>query len=94
MEVVIMPGGDRTGPSGQGAATGRGLGPCGAGGRVFGRGSFGRGFRGMAQVQPIYDQTAQVELSKDEKLKILEADKADIEAELKEIEKAIELLKN
>ena len=26
---VIMPGGDRTGPSGKGPRTGRGLGPCG-----------------------------------------------------------------
>jgi len=51
-EVNIMPLFDRTGPSGQGPLTGRGMGLCGGGfgGRFgFGRGSrFGRGFgRGL-----------------------------------------------
>lgn len=44
-----MPGGDRTGPMGQGAMTGRGMGFCQPSDRVgyrrsfFGRGFFGRG---------------------------------------------------
>lgn len=83
-----MPGMDRTGPRGQGPMTGRGLGPCGGGTRQgFGRGmGRDRGFgRGLAPAQ-----SAPVELSKEEKLKILEADKTDIEAELKEVDKLIE----
>jgi len=78
-----MPGQDRTGPLGQGAMTGRGLGPCGGGmRRGFGRG-FGRG-RCPAKFA--------VGFSKDEEKKILEAElkqmetnKQDIEKRLKEI---------
>ena len=81
-----MPGQDGTGPFGQGAMTGRGLGPCGGGmrrgcSRGFGRGmGFRRGF------------ATPVTLTKDEEKKILEAelkqmktDKQDIERRLKEI---------
>ena len=78
-----MPGGDGTGPMGQGPLTGRGMGPCGRGLR---RG-FGRGF-GFSRAYG-----TPVEFSKDEKIKILEADKAEIEAELKEINKTIQELK-
>ena len=95
-----MPGGDRSGPMGKGPKTGKGLGNCegepanqtpgrgygpGRGfGGGFGRGAgrgFGRGFwcrgRGFWQ-QPI-------DLSKEEKKKILEAEKEQIEKELKEL---------
>jgi hypothetical protein len=74
MEVNNMPGGDGTGPLGQGPGTGRGRGPCGRG-LARGRG-FGRGF-GWADP---------VELSKEEQKKILEAEKAAIEKRLKELE--------
>ena len=78
-----MPGQDKTGPLGQGAMTGRGLGPCGGGMR---RG-FGRGFgRGRCPTK------FAVGFSKEEEKKILEAelkqmetDKQDIEKRLKEI---------
>ena len=93
-----MPMRDRTGPFGEGPLTGRGLGPCGRGmafgrgfaGRGFGRGlGRGMGFRRMANV-PAYEP---VELSKEQKAKILEAEKAEIEAELKEVQKEIDALK-
>lgn len=71
-----MPSGDGTGPLGQGPATGRGFGPCGRG-LSFRRG-FGRGF-GCSWRRP-------VELTKEEKVKILEAEKRDIEKALKELE--------
>ena len=78
--VEKMPGGDRTGPTGQGPMTGRGMGPCGRG-RGFGRGpgmGFGRGFgwRRSADVQP---------LTKDEEKRLLEEEKQEIEKRLKEI---------
>ena len=66
-----MPAQDGTGPLGQGALTGRGLGPCGRGLRGFGR---GRGFRQMP-----------LELTKEQEKKILEAEKAEIEKQLKEL---------
>jgi len=68
-----MPGFDRTGPQGQGPQTGKGYGPCGRG-----RG-FGRGFCFRKWEKP-------VELSKEEKTKILKAEKEEIEKELKELE--------
>lgn len=83
-----MPGQDGTGPAGQGAMTGRGFGPCGTGKR-FRRGlnrCFGMGWR-MAQTSET------VELSKEQKTKILEAEKAETQAELKEIEKKLKDLK-
>ena len=77
-----MPGQDRTGPLGQGALTGRGLGPCGGGmRRGCGRG-FGRGFSGGYA-------RANLNLTKDQEKKILEAELAEIEAEKKEIEKQL-----
>ena len=66
-----MPGFDRTGPTGRGPMTGRGMGPCGGG--------MARGFR-RGFVRP-------VELSKEEQVKILEAEKDQIEKELKELKK-------
>ncbi len=87
-----MPGQDRTGPMGQGPATGRGFGPCGAGfgfrrgcGRGFGWGA-GRGFGGGFGFRRFWGQASQpVELSKEEQKKILEAEKEEVEQELKGI---------
>lgn len=75
-----MPGNNKTGPEGQGPMTGRGLGPCGAG-RAFRKG-FGRG-RGFG-----WRANQEVELSKEEQKKILEAEKVEIEKRLKELENA------
>lgn len=95
-----MPNGDKTGPIGEGPKTGRGLGFCtgsnqpgwkstepraGRGnrcGRGFGQG-FGRGQRrgfGFGAGRGRF-----VEFSADEKRKILEAEKQQIELELKEL---------
>ena len=81
-----MPGLDRTGPSGEGPLTGRGLGPCGRG-LAFRRGS-GRG-QGRSFARAGY----QVELSKEDENKILEAELKQIELEKKEIEKRMKELK-
>lgn len=78
-----MPTRDGTGPMGFGPATGRGLGPCGRGfafgrgcGRDFGRRAFGQGFGW---------RTGPAELSKEEKVKMLKAEKDSIEKALKEL---------
>ena len=82
-----MPGQDGTGPFGQGAMTGRGLGPCGGGmrrgcGRGFGR---GMGFRrGLS---------TSVTLTKDEEKKILEADLKNIEVEKEAIQNRLKEMK-
>ncbi len=96
MEVVNMPGGDGTGPQGLGPGTGWGLGPCGAGmrrglGRGFRGGGFGFRRMAVAPAAPVYREP--VELSKEEKIKILEADRADIEAEREAVKKEMEELK-
>ena len=85
-EVGKMPGQDGTGPTGQGALTGRGLGPCGRG-LAFRRG-FGRGFGWRA----VNRTTAPVVLTKAEEQKILKAELAEIEAEKKDIEKRLKEL--
>ena len=86
-----MPAQNGTGPLGQGAMTGRGLGPCGSGmRRGFGRGcgrGFGRGFGFRARY------TEPITLTKDEEKKILEADLMDIETEKQEIAKRLKELK-
>ncbi len=92
-----MPGYDRTGPRGQGSLTGRGLGPCGRGlafRRGLGRG-FGRSFAGRRLVTDSYLDypTEPVALNKEEEKKILETEKAEIEAELKALEKRLKELK-
>ena len=66
-----MPGQDGTGPAGYGPRSGRGLGPCGRG---FRRG-FGRCWAPYTYYQP----------TKEEEVKVLEAEKAEIEARLKEL---------
>ncbi len=69
-----MPGFDGTGPMGYGLGTGRGFGPCGGG---FGwRRRFRRGFGWSI---------TEVNLTKEEKRKILEEEKKYIEEELKVI---------
>jgi hypothetical protein len=90
MEETKMPRGDGTGPRGLGAGTGWGLGPCGAGMRRGAGRGMGFGWRRFANSPA---PSAPVDLSREQKLKILEADKADIESELREVDKAIEGLK-
>ena len=90
-----MPARDGTGPAGYGPMTGRGLGPCGRGmgfRRSLGRG-FGRGFGTGPAAQPAYGYGYRYQPTKEEEIKMLEADRADIEAELKEITKRIQELK-
>ena len=87
-----MPGNNGTGPLGKGSMTGRGLGPCGKGARRgFGRG-FDRGFRSMTAV-PVNPAYETANLTKEQKKKILEAEKTEIQVELKEIEKRLKDLK-
>ena len=82
-----MPAQDGTGPMGQGSLTGRGLGPCNTSGvaplwcRGFRRGF---GFRSFPQ---------SVELTVEQERKVLEAELAEVEAEKKELEKALKKTK-
>ncbi len=94
-----MPGGDRTGPRGEGPMTGRGLGYCAEGSRAPMRGAFGmgRGFgrgRGFARAIPPNTAPLAQELSKEQQMKNLEQQKAAAEQRLKEIERQLEDLKN
>ncbi len=83
-----MPGRDRTGPLGQGALTGRGLGPCGAGlGFRFGTGR-GFGFRRFG-----FQGSSPVEFSQEQERKVLEAELAEVEAEKAELQKKLKELK-
>ncbi len=75
-----MPARDRTGPMGQGKMTGKGLGQCGKG-SGFGKGckkGFGRGYG--------RDFCNDNQVSNEERIKILKAQKKNIEEELKDIE--------
>jgi hypothetical protein len=89
-----MPAFDRTGPSGQGPLTGRGLGPCGTG-RAYGRG-YGRAwsrprfgfFWGRRSGGIPYQENTQTE--KD----ILKEDAKALEDELKTIKKRLEEIEN
>lgn len=78
-----MPYGDGTGPQGLGPRTGWGNGPCGRG---FGRGFRRHGFRAVGFGE-------QVELSKEQETKILEAEKTEVEAELESLKKKLNQLK-
>ncbi len=90
-----MPGFDQTGPSGYGAGTGRGMGPCGRGiayrrgfvpgtGRGFGRGA-GRGFgRGYC-----WNYVEPVPLGADAEKQLLEAELKRIDVEKAEIERRL-----
>ncbi len=93
-----MPGGDRTGPRGEGPMTGRGMGYCVEGSATPMRGSFGmgRGFgrgRGFARAIPTDTAPLARELSKEQQVKTLEQQKAAAEERLKEIERQLEDLK-
>ncbi len=82
-----MPRQDGTGPNGQGAMTGRGLGPCGGGmRRGFGRG-MGWRFWGRSQY------SKPVNLTKTEEKKILEAELKEIDLEKQEIEERLKEIK-
>ena len=70
-----MPGGDRTGPMGQGPLSGRGLGSCGGKSRFRCGGS---GWR--------HRQGERLQLSKEEQKKILQSEKEEIEKKLAELE--------
>ena len=86
-----MPGQDRTGPLGQGALTGRGLGPCGRG--LAWRRDSGRGFGRRAratQVMPI--QQPAVITEKQEK-QFLEQELTALKEEMKEIEERLKGIK-
>ena len=81
-----MPNRDGTGPLGQGPMTGRGLGNCGKGlgfrrglGRGLGRGRFTSG--------------SEISLTKDQEKKILESEIKELEAEKIELEKQLKNLK-
>jgi len=80
-EVNIMPGFDGTGPYGTGPI-GRGLGPCGKG---AGRGAgFGKGAgRGIGRGRFAYAEGQ----AKEERIRLLRAEKDAIEKELQELEK-------
>ena len=95
-----MPRGDRTGPEGRGPMTGRQMGYCAgytAPGHMtqgFGRGQglrrgFGRGFgfRQRYQNEATYQPTEYKEPTKEEFLKELETEKADLEKTIKELKK-------
>ncbi|RLG15090.1 MAG: hypothetical protein DRN71_02180 [Candidatus Nanohalarchaeota archaeon] len=93
-----MPGRDRTGPSGDGPMTGRGLGYCAEGSAAPMRGSFGmgRGFghgRGFARAIPANIAPLPQVLSKEQQMKNLEQQKSATEESLKEIERQLEELK-
>lgn len=79
-----MPKFDATGPQGAGPGTGRGMGPCGAGNAWRGRGQgWGRG----AGATPCgrWPWWIQKSADKEEILKDLELEKADIEKAIEEL---------
>jgi hypothetical protein len=81
---AIMPGRNGTGPANSGPMTGRGFGPCGKGtgferGCGFGQRGCGNGFGRRAWA------AGPLELSKEEKARILKAERDRIEQALKEL---------
>jgi hypothetical protein len=90
-----MPQGDGTGPMGQGPMTGRGMGYC-AGFNMpgFANAGFGRGLRrGFGRGFGFRRFPQSVELTAEQERKILEAELAEVEAEKKELEKALKKTK-
>ena len=82
-----MPNFDRTGSQGAGPGTGRGMGPCGAGYAWRGRGGgWGRGV-GVGGGFCRWPWWIQKSGNKEEILKDLELEKADIEKAIEEIKK-------
>ena len=99
-----MPGGDRTGPLGQGPMTGRGLGYCADNSRPgyfgvrFGRGWFGRGQargRRFYAQQPIQKnwQNYPSQISSEEEIGVLRAEADILKEELNDMEARIKELK-
>jgi len=103
-----MPGGDQTGPLGQGPMTGRGLGYCTGynspgyanpiSRRFFGRG-FGRGFgwrrwdfAAIERVVPVYPAQPQ-QPTKEQEVTMLEDDAKAVEAEQKALSQELEKIK-
>ena len=86
MEVVNMPGYDKTGPQGAGPMTGRGFGACGRGIRqgwnAIGRG-FGRG-RGLFR-QSLTENDQKADLDQEEKI---------LKEELEQVRKEKEALRS
>ncbi len=82
-----MPAQDRTGPTGEGPLTGRGLGPCNKG-----RGMH-RGFRRGFGFRQCYTYPEEITLTKEEQKKILEEELKYIEEDKKQIEKKLKELK-
>jgi len=76
-----MPAFNGTGPRGQGSRTGRGLGYCQPG---YGRGYFGRGFRGFGHGWGYPTVTEEKEILDDE-LKGLKEEMKEIEIRLEEL---------
>ena len=91
-----MPRGDRTGPEGRGPMTGRRMGLCagynipGFENQRFGRGQGirrGLGFRQRYQNESTYQPVKYKEPTKEELLKELESQKADLEKTINELKK-------
>jgi len=100
-----MPGGDKTGPLGQGPMTGRGLGFCsgnatpgykypGFGRRIGRRGGRGRGFWHPNYSPGPFYANIQPNLSKEEQINYLETILKDLESEIKDIKQRIKELSN
>jgi len=85
-EVIKMPGGDGTGPTGQGPITGRGLGFCGRGmRRVYTRG-FGRRSFNRRMFQPTNKEDLEQELNYiSEKENLLREEKETIRKRIEEM---------
>ena len=84
-----MPNMDKTGPRGQGSRTGRQMGTCGGNsqGNTLRRG-LGRGRqmgRGLGNCFRRPSEPIEINLSKEEQIKILESEKAEIEKRLNEL---------
>jgi len=77
-----MPNRNGTGPLGQGAMTGKGMGPCGCGQRRGFGGGRGMGFRNSTTIV----------LTKEEEKKILEAELKEIDLEKQEIENKLKTI--
>lgn len=99
-----MPGGDGTGPTGMGPATGGGIGPCGAGMRAYGgfgwgRGSGrgrggGRGRRGWRNLQAFAEAPPKGDASPDaQHLAALQQQVEDLTAVLEQTRRQIEQLR-
>lgn len=88
-----MPNKDKTGPEGKGPMTGRGLGNCNKRMiRGIGLRNNNKGFRRFGFRQAGYEND--IELDKDQQIKILEENKKEIKKELEDIEKKLKELQD